>query len=166
MISLIVAHDLNRVIGNNGKIPWKITGEQLRFKKLTQGKTIIMGRKSFEEIGKPLPNRKTILISSKLKYVSDDCITMTDLNTALEVCGDKDVYISGGASLYREAVKYVDKMYITVIQNEYAGDTFFPEVDYELFEKVYEKYVPAETPYINYTYVRRSCDSYRNERGI
>jgi len=160
VISLIVAHDLNRVIGNEGRIPWKIKGEQLRFKELTQGKTIIMGRKSFEEIGKPLPDRKTILISSKLQYSLDNCVTMPDLKSAMNASTNEDIYIAGGATLYHEAMEYVDNLYITVIQEEYVGDTFFPKVDYKLFEKTYEQYVAAEIPYINYTYERRKMGEY------
>lgn len=155
MKALIVAHSLNNVIGCNGIIPWKIKGEQLRFKHLTQGKTIIMGRRTFEEIGKPLPNRKTILISSTLSYSEQNCVTVADMNYALELCKDEEVYVSGGASLYQEAIDFVDKMYITVIQKEYEGDTFFPEVDWTLFDKTYEKYVDGEIPYIEYTYERK-----------
>lgn len=160
MISLIAAHDLNRVIGYQGKIPWNIKGEQLRFKELTQGKIIVMGRKSFEEIGRPLPNRKTILISSKLNYNSENCITMPNLKSALEAYGSNDLYISGGALLYQESIKYIDRMYITVIQKEYVGDTFFPQVDFDLFEKVYEEHVPGEVSYIKYTYDRKNINKY------
>ena len=156
MKALIVAHSLNNVIGCNGNIPWKIKGEQLRFKNLTLGKTIIMGRRTFEEIGKPLPNRKTILISSTLSYLDQNCVTVPDMKTALELCRDEEVYISGGASLYQESIDFVDRMYITVIQKEFKGDTFFPEVDWQQFDKTYEKYVDGEIPYIELTYERKN----------
>jgi len=155
MRALIVAHSLNYVIGNNGKIPWKIKGEQLRFKELTEGKTIIIGRKSFEEIGRPLPKRKTILISSTINYSTDNCMTVPNLETALKLTENKDVFISGGASLYKEAVDFVEKMYITVINKEFIGDTYFPRVDLGLFDKTYEQFVDGEVPYTYLTYARK-----------
>jgi len=155
MRALIAAHSLNYVIGNNGKIPWKIKGEQLRFKELTEGKTIIIGRRSFEEIGKPLPNRKTILISSTLNYTSDNCMTVPDLETALKLTDNEDVFVSGGASLYKEAINFVDKMYITVINKEFVGDTYFPKVDLNLFDKTYEQFIDGDIPYTYLTYTRK-----------
>lgn len=115
MISLIVAVAKNNVIGNNGIIPWKIKGEQKRFKELTVGKTIIMGRKSFEEIGKPLPNRKTILISNTQYIKSENCTTVNSLLEAFELAKDEDeIFVAGGGQIYKESFPYVDKIYITL----------------------------------------------------
>lgn len=155
MIGLIAAYTKNRVIGNQGCIPWKIKGEQQRFKKLTTGHTIIMGRRSFEEIGRPLPNRKTILISNTMKYEGDHCITVSSLKKALEAAGDDEIYISGGAMVYREALPYVDKMFITVIHKEIEGDTYFPLFHEEDFQITYEEHVEGEIPYTYYTYERK-----------
>lgn len=145
MIALIVAMTKNNVIGKDGKIPWKINGEQKRFKELTVGITIIMGRRSFEEIGKPLPNRKTILISNTLKYEDENCTTVNSFAEALEKCKKndiyEDVYIAGGARVYYEALPFVDTMYITVIDMTIEGDTFFPNIDCSLFTKTYEETV-------------------------
>lgn len=153
MIALIVAMTKNNVIGKDGRIPWKIKGEQKRFKDLTVGKTIIMGRHSFEEIGKPLPNRRTILISNTLKYDDENCITVKSFPEALEKCKKngvyEDVYIAGGARVYQEALPLVDTMYITVIDMAMEGDTFFPNIDYSLFTKTYEENIIGD---INYTY--------------
>ncbi len=129
MIALIAAYSKNNVIGNQGKIPWKIKGEQRRFKELTTGNIVIMGRRSYEEIGMPLPNRTTIVISKTHKYEGENCFTCESLSEALELAGGQDVYISGGAGLYKEAIHMVDKMYITLIDIEIEGDTFFPEFD-------------------------------------
>jgi dihydrofolate reductase/dihydrofolate reductase (trimethoprim resistance protein) len=101
MISLIVAVAKNNVIGNNGNIPWKVKGEQKRFKELTIGKTIIMGRKSFEEIGRPLRNRKTILISNTQHIETENCTTVQSILEAFELAKDEDeVFVAGGGQVY------------------------------------------------------------------
>lgn len=155
MIALIVAMSLNNVIGNKGQIPWRIKGEQRRFKELTTGKTVIMGKRSFEEIGKPLPNRKTILISSTMKYEDDNCITAGSLSEALEIAGDSsEVYIAGGEMLYKEALPLVDKMYITLVERIVEGDTFFPSFPQEDFKIIYKEKFEGDIPYTYYTYER------------
>ncbi|MDE7063843.1 MAG: dihydrofolate reductase, partial [Lachnospiraceae bacterium] len=102
MTALIVAHAKNRVIGNKGQIPWRIKGEQKLFRELTTGNVVVMGRRSYEEIGRPLPNRYTIVVSNTQRYEADNCTTAGSLREAIEIAGDRDVYISGGAGLYRE----------------------------------------------------------------
>ena len=124
MIALIVALAKNHVIGNNGYIPWKIKGEQKRFKDITMGNVVIMGRRSFEEIGRPLPNRTTIVVSSTKEYTGENCFTVRSLQEAIELAGNKDVFISGGARLYEEALPIVEKMYITEIDKNVDGDTY------------------------------------------
>lgn len=159
MIALIVAYTKNRVIGNNGCIPWKIKGEQQRFKELTTGNVVIMGRRSFEEIGRPLPNRDTIVVSNTKKFEAENCTTAGSLTEALEIAGDKDVYISGGAGLYAEAISIVDKMYITEIETSIEGDTYFPEFNENEFTKEINKKVDGEFPYTYVTYTRRNIES-------
>lgn len=154
MISLIVAYAQNRVIGNRGCIPWKIKGEQRRFRELTTGNVVIMGRRSYEEIGKPLPNRTTIVISNTKTFDGENCQTAKSLAEAIKLAGDKDIYISGGAKLYEEALPLVEKMYITEIDCEIEGDTFFPEFDKKAFEKEINERVEGEIPYTYVTYTR------------
>lgn len=154
MISLIVAYAKNRVIGNQGKIPWNIKGEQKRFRELTTGNVVIMGRNSYEEIGKPLPNRTTIVVSRTGKFDSDNCYTAKSLQEAITLAGDKDIYIAGGAGLYQEALSIVEKMYITEIDLEVEGDTYFPEFDEKLFEKKIDGVVEGEINYTLLTYTR------------
>lgn len=126
MISLIVAVSKNNVIGNNGVIPWKIKGEQKRFKELTTGKTIIMGRKSFEEIGKPLPNRKTILISNTQHIELENCVTVNSLLEAFALSkNESEVFVAGGGQVYKEAFPYADRIYITVIDKMVDGNVYF-----------------------------------------
>lgn len=156
MISLIVAVAKNNVIGNNGIIPWKIKGEQKRFKELTVGKTIIMGRKSFEEIGKPLPNRKTILISNTKHIELENCTTVSSFMEALDVAKDEDeIFIAGGGQVYKESFPYADRIYITVIDKTINGNIYFPEISDKDFVKIYEEWIEGEIPYTYYTYERR-----------
>ena len=135
MIALIVTFAKNQVIGNKGCIPWKIKGEQRRFKELTTGNVVIMGRRSYEEIGKPLPNRTTIVVSGTKNFDAENCMTAKSLAEAIKLAGDRDIHISGGARLYEEALPLVEKMYITEIDCEIEGDTYFPVFDKEQFIK-------------------------------
>lgn len=128
MIGLIVARSKNNVIGKNGNIPWKIKGEQKQFRELTTGNVVIMGRKSYEEIGHPLPNRMNIVVSTTTEYQGDNLVSVKSLEDALLLAKGRDVYISGGYGLFKEALQIVDKMYITEVDlNIEDGDTFFPE---------------------------------------
>ena len=155
MISIIVAVSKNYVIGNKGVIPWNIKGEQSRFRELTTGKTIIMGRNSFDEIGTPLPNRKTILISGTRSVTADNCVTVSTLSEALELAkGEEEIFIAGGGRVYQEALPYTDRIYLTVIDMVIDGDVFFPEIDTKLFHMTYEQHIDGEIPFTYYTYER------------
>lgn len=155
MIALIVAYTRNRVIGNKGEIPWRIKGEQRRFRELTTGNVVVMGRRSYEEIGHPLPDRYTIVISHTQKYESENCTTAGSLQEAIAIAGNRDVFVSGGAALYREAIDLVDKMYVTEIDVEMQGDTYFPEFNMALFDRRVEGHVDGELPYDYVTYTRK-----------
>ena len=155
MIALIVAFAKDQVIGNKGCIPWKIKGEQKRFKELTTGNVVIMGRRSYEEIGKPLPNRSTIVISSTKNYDGENCMTAKSVAEAIEMAGERDIYISGGARVYEEALPLVEKMYITEVDLEVEGDTYFPQFDKEQFIKEIDERFEGEIPYTYVTYTRK-----------
>lgn len=155
MIALIVAFAKGQVIGNKGCIPWKIKGEQKRFKELTTGNVVIMGRRSYEEIGKPLPNRTTIVISSTQNYDGENCMTAKSVAEAIEMAGERDIYISGGARVYEEALPLVEKMYITEVDLEVDGDTYFPPFDKEQFIKEIDERFEGEIPYTYVTYTRK-----------
>lgn len=155
MISLIVAYSKNRVIGSNGKIPWKIEGEQGRFRELTTGNTVIMGRKTFEEIGRPLPNRKTIVVSTTKNFDTENCKTARSLKEAIELAGQEDIFISGGQKLYEEALPLVEKMYITEVELDCPGDVFFPIFDESLFYKKIDARYDGKIPYTYVTYTRK-----------
>lgn len=163
MISLIVAFAKNNVIGKDGKIPWNIEREQSRFKELTTNNIVIMGRKTFEEIyqklQKPLPNRINIVISKTKKYDFENCFTFDSLDAALDFCKktfpQKDIFISGGAALYKKALPIVEKMYITEIALEVPGDTFFPKFLEDDFICEEEIPVKSNVDFVYKTYKRR-----------
>ena len=136
MIGIIVAKSKNNVIGKDGKIPWNIKGEQKQFKELTTGNTVIMGRKTFAEIGRPLPNRFNIVISKTKKYFGDNIITVDNLKQAIHL-SHGDIYIAGGYYLFKESINLADKLYITEVNlNIENGDVFFPEFNEDDFNKV------------------------------
>jgi dihydrofolate reductase len=129
-ISLIAAVAENRVIGNDGTIPWRIPGEQKHFKEITIGKPVIMGRKTFESIGKPLPGRQNIVISRDVNYRADGARTATDFESALWAAADvEEVMIIGGEQIYCEAMPIADRLYITEVSETPTGDAHFPEID-------------------------------------
>jgi len=154
MIGLIVARSINNVIGKNGCIPWNIEGEKQQFKELTTGNVVVMGRKTFEEIGHPLPGRKTIVVSRSKNFTGDNLKTAASVKEALALAeteySDCDVFIAGGFEVYKEAIPYVDVMYITEIQiNIENGDVFFPEFDKSEFD-----FSAGETAGNNIKYIR------------
>ncbi|MCI6276428.1 MAG: dihydrofolate reductase [Clostridium sp.] len=155
MIALIVAHSKNNVIGNKGRIPWNIKGELRRYKELTTGNVVIMGRRSYEEIGKPLPNRMNIVLSTTKTYEGKNLITVRSLKEALDIAGDRDVYISGGEKIFEEAIHIVDKMYITLVDKVIEGDTYFPDFNEEDFIKQIDEHFHGDIPYTYMTYTRK-----------
>ncbi len=129
IISLIAAMAENRIIGKDGAIPWHIPEDLKRFRELTWGHKIIVGRKTFESIGRPLPGRTTIILTRQLEYRAEGCMVVHDLAAALAACGSADeVFVCGGAEVYREAMPVADRIYLTVVHGSFPGDTLFPEV--------------------------------------
>lgn len=159
MIGLIVAYTKNRVIGNKGQIPWRIKGEQRRFRELTTGNVVIMGRRSYDEIGHPLPNRFTIVVSKTAKYEAENCVTVGSLTEAIEYAKknrpDENIYLSGGAGIYKEGISLAEKLFITEVDAVIEGDTFFPEFDESLYEKTVDEHVEGEIPFDYVTYTRK-----------
>ncbi len=159
MIGLIVAYAHNRVIGDKGRIPWRIKGEQRRFKELTTGNVVIMGRRSYDEIGHPLPNRFTIVVSSTAKYEAENCVTVPSVKEAIEYAKknrpDENIYLSGGAGIYKEGLPYAEKLFITEVDLDVEGDTFFPEFDKSLYTRKVDERVDGEIPYAYVTYTKK-----------
>lgn len=148
MASIIAAYTKTyRTIGSGGKIPWHIKEDLSRFRLITLGGIVIMGRITYESIGKPLPNRFNIVVSSMLN--SNACsapsfLTCRSVREAykvarnLEVSGKyKGIYFCGGERIYKEAIPYCDSLYLTIIKKEYAGDRHFPPIDLTLYKRVF-----------------------------
>lgn len=125
-ISLIVAMSQNGVIGHQGKIPWHLPSDLKRFRKITLGHSVIMGRKTYESIGKPLKGRKNIVLSRDRNLHIEGCYIAHDFEEALEIAGEGEVFIIGGESLYEHFSPIADKLYVTVIHGMIEGDTSFP----------------------------------------
>lgn len=133
----IVAMTRSRVIGKNNQIPWRLPGEQKWFKEVTMGHPILMGRKTFESIGKPLPNRETIVLS-RSQFSYPGVRTISDLSE-IDLPGEsREVFICGGAQLYAQALPLCSDLYLTLVKREIEGDAFFPafEDKFELVEQV------------------------------
>ncbi len=129
-IKIIAALSTNGVIGDKGKIPWFIRGELKRFKDITMGHNVVMGRKTFESIGKVLEGRRNIIVSNNKSFHADGAIVENSLDSAISQCDrGKDIFIIGGSKIYEMALKYCDYLYLTVIHKSFSGDTFFPEYD-------------------------------------
>jgi len=155
-ISLIAAMASNRVIGHKGDIPWKIPGEQKMFKEITMGHTVIMGRKTYESLGRPLPGRTNIVITRQTAYQAPGCVIAHDLDGALASCSaeENEAFICGGGQLYLQALPMVDKIYLTVLSREIAGDTYFPEISEAEFEMTKSQRIEGVEPYSFYIYER------------
>ena len=129
-IKIIAALSTNRVIGDKGKIPWFIRGELKRFKDITMGHNVVMGRKTFESIGKALEGRRNIIISNNKSFEADGAIVEHSFDLAVSKCDKgKDIFIIGGSKIYEMALKHCDYLYLTVIHKSFPGDTYFPEYD-------------------------------------
>jgi dihydrofolate reductase len=131
-ISIIVAIAENNVIGNKNALPWHLPADLKHFKKITTGHTVIMGQNTYESIGKPLPQRKNIVLSFDKRYRAPGCIVVHSVEESIRAAStekEKEVFIIGGASIYKQTIGIADKLYITKVHHKFAGDVFFPEID-------------------------------------
>lgn len=142
MISLIAAMARNRVIGAGGKMPWHLPEDLKSFKKITNGHPVIMGRKTFDSIGKPLPGRTNFVVTRDQSLRLDGCRVASSLDEALaragavDVPGHEEVCVIGGGEIYRQALPSADRLYLTVIDRDFEGDAFFPDFDRAAFAVV------------------------------
>lgn len=135
LLSLITAMDSNRVIGKNNSLPWHLPADLAYFKQTTMGKPVIMGRKTFESIGKALPGRKNIVLTRNNNFEAPDCEVATDIDQAMsKVDGSVEVMLIGGASLYEQTIQSADIIYLTLIHHEFNGDTWFPKINPKYWE--------------------------------
>jgi len=141
-ISLLVAYTKDqRTIGAQGKIPWNLSSERNRFKEICKNKPVIMGRKSFEEIGKPLSYCTLVVVSKSLKSVPEGCILADSLEKAIEICqnnsNSEEILVAGGEDIYRQTIPYASKIYATEIYADFEGNSHFPEIGNE-WQKISE----------------------------
>ncbi|WP_026858040.1 dihydrofolate reductase [Jeotgalicoccus psychrophilus] len=127
MVSLIVAHANQNVIGFKGDMPWSLPADLKGLKKHTTGNTIVMGRKTFETLGRPLPNRRNVVLTTDENFKAEGVDVIHSIDDIKDLSGK--VFIFGGSTIYEQTMHLVDEMYITVIDETFAGDTFFPAYD-------------------------------------
>jgi len=148
MISLIWAMDNNHLIGANNQMPWGISdipADMAWFRKHTLGKPVLMGRKTYESIGKPLPNRRNIILSRQEDLNIEGCEVIHNLDDALAMFQDEELMVMGGVEIYALALPFADKLYITHINHDFDGDAWFPNVDMQLWKRQHsESHTPDE----------------------
>jgi len=155
-LSLIVAVDENNGIGKDNKLPWHLPADLKHFKALTTGHPIIMGRKTFESIGKALPNRRNIVISRQTDYVAEGVSVVSSLDEAFRICKtDDESFVIGGAEIFKYALPLANILYLTVIHHEFNADTFFPEINKENWiEAESTTHEPDEKNIYAYTFIK------------
>ncbi|MEL6920137.1 MAG: dihydrofolate reductase [Pseudomonadota bacterium] len=161
VVSMIAAVSENGIIGRNGDMPWRLSSDLKRFKALTSGHPVIMGRKTFGSIGKPLPNRLNIVITRDMDWAADGVMRVSSLQAGIDLATanlesihenaeddadpdelPKEVFIIGGGQIYAQAMDYADALYVTEVLAEIDGDTSFPEIDENQFEPTHWEDVP------------------------
>ncbi|MEI6865691.1 dihydrofolate reductase [Flavicella sp.] len=136
MTTIIAAIAKNNALGKDNNLIWHLPADLIRFRKITTGHHIIMGRNTYESIGKPLPNRTTVIITRNKNYVADGCIIVNSLEEALEITkDDESPFIIGGAQIYRQAILLVNKLDITEVHHKFNADVFFPTIDTEIWKE-------------------------------
>jgi len=153
-ISIIAALTKNYVIGLKNQIPWHLPADFAYFKKITLNKTVIMGRKTFESIGKALPQRENIIVTHNPNYKAKQCKIAVSLKDAIRQATTKEIFIIGGQSLYREALSLADQLYLTFIDIDCKGDRFFPKIDMHNWHEIKREQHKADmnNPY-DYSFV-------------
>ncbi len=144
-VSLIVAMAENGVIGRGGKLPWRLSADLRRFRQLTMGHHVIMGRKTFESIGRPLPGRKLVILTRQADFHCPDAIVVHGWAEALAVvAGDEEPFVIGGAEIFQLALPHVTRMYMTVVHDRPEGDVRFPTWDQSAWRLISEEHIPAD----------------------
>ncbi len=168
MISIIAALARNRVIGIHNRLPWRLPADLKFFRRTTLGHAVIMGRKNYESIGRPLPQRQNIVLSTDSGYQAPGCQVRHSLAAALAAAGDDpEIFIIGGANLYAQALPLAERMYLTLIEAEFDGDAWFPEYDEREWREIArEEHAPdADNPYrFSFLTLQRARQPARTDR--
>lgn len=161
--SIIVAMDQNNGIGYRGRLPWHLPAELKNLKALSMGHHLIMGRKTFDSIGKPLPGRTTIIVTRNPNYHTEGCLVAHSIPEAFKMAkanGESEVFIFGGHEIYQEALKETDRLYLTRVHSGFQVDAFFPNFDFANWEEISAVFHPADKknpyPFTIFIYERRS----------
>jgi dihydrofolate reductase len=160
IVSIIAAMGSNRVIGRQNSLPWQIPEDMRRFRELTLGHPLIMGRKTFESIGRPLPGRKCIIVTRQSGYSASGCLTAFSLEEALRLAAPAaEVFICGGGDIYRQALPLAARIYLTVINESYDGDTFFPDIPAAEFDLIAQERLAAAPDAVQSIFERKPANS-------
>ncbi len=144
-LSIIVAADENNVIGHGNSLIWKLPDDLKHFRKVTEGHTVIMGRKTFDSIGRPLPNRRNIVITRQKDLQISGCEVVQSLSAALDlVASEKEALIIGGSEIYLQTLEKADRIYLTRVHGEFIGDSFFPGLDPSVWKEVSTREHPED----------------------
>jgi dihydrofolate reductase len=147
IISLIVAMDEKRGIGKDGKLPWRLSSDLKRFRELTMGHHLIVGRKTFESIGKPLPGRQTIVVTRNAGFKPEGCFVAASVQAALAIArerGETEAFIIGGAEIYSQALDFTERVYLSQVHAETDADTLFPDLQRGAWTETVSVYQPAD----------------------
>jgi dihydrofolate reductase len=157
VISAIAAMSENRVIGLNNQLPWHLPADLKHFKNLTQGHPVLMGRKTYESIGRPLPNRTNLILTRHLDYTAQGCEIVSSLQAAIEIANKlsaSELFIIGGAEIYQQLLSHVNKLYLTIIHHPFEGDAYFPEINSQEWQVSDEEHhEPDEKNIYPYTFM-------------
>lgn len=153
MITLIAACSKNRVIGKNNQLPWNLSEDLKRFKKITTNKTVLMGRKTYESIGRPLPNRTNLILTRDKTFAPQGVYVYNHLEEVLPIF--TDIIVIGGGEIYKQMIKMVDIIELTLVDKEFDGDAYFPEIDNTWEEKNRETFNNGDFDYHFITYKRK-----------
>jgi dihydrofolate reductase len=153
-VSIIVAIAENHAIGKNNQLLWHMPNDLKHFKDVTSGRTIIMGRKTFDSVGKPLPRRRNIVVTRQ-DITIPGCEVVKSIEDGIALCkGEDEVFIGGGAEIYRQAMHLTDRIYLTIIHKSFDADTFFPEIDKNEWKDVSrEDFQPDEKNPLPYSFI-------------
>lgn len=154
IVSIVVAIGENYAIGKNNQLLWHLPADLKHFKQITTGHTVIMGRKTYDSVGKPLPNRRNIIITRQ-DITIEGCEVVKSIEDALALCaGEEEVFIIGGAEIYKQSIHLADRIYLTIVHQKFDGDSYFPEINYEQWiETTREDHQPDEKNKLPYSFI-------------
>jgi dihydrofolate reductase len=154
IVSIVVAISENHAIGKDNKLLWYLPNDLKHFKNITTGHTVIMGRKTYESVGKPLPNRRNIIITRQNMTI-EGCEVVNSIDTALALCRDEaEAFIVGGAEIYKQSLSKTDRLYITIVHENFEGDSYFPEIEKNTWKETErEDHEPDEKNSLPYSFI-------------